>query len=54
MEHVIRLADDGYIPLGYMVETSAAPSRIDPPVPVEPTLASLHTLYEHRMSLIQA
>lgn len=46
MEAVIRLAEEGYIPAGIMIEASDIKSPVDPVMPLETALAGVKRIYE--------
>lgn len=50
MEAVIRLAEDGRVPAGIMIEASDIESPVDPTIPLEIALAGAKRLYEIKIN----
>ncbi len=51
LEHVIELAQQGYIPAGIMLEASDIESPTDPVIPLEIALEGIRKLYEIKKSM---
>lgn len=49
MEAVLRLAQEGHVPAGIMIEASDIESPVDPVMPLETALAGVKQLYEIKM-----